>query len=67
MNKGKVKFFNEGKGFGFIIDDKNQQEVFVHTSDLKNVGRLTKDDKVSYDTKEGKKGLQATNVTVIGE
>jgi len=34
MATGKVKFFNERKGFGFIIDDEGQQEVFVHVSGL---------------------------------
>jgi cold shock protein len=59
---GTVKFFNETKGFGFIIDD-NGGEVFVHVSGLKDDVR--KDDKVSFDVQEGKKGKNAINVSLM--
>ena len=63
MNKGTVKFFNSAKGFGFITPDDGSKDVFVHKNDLKD--RINEGDKVSYDVEEGKKGLNATNVSVI--
>jgi len=59
MNKGTVKFFNEAKGFGFITGE-NGQEIFVHVTGLK--GEIRENDKVTYDTQEGKRGLNAVNV-----
>ncbi|HOK37208.1 MAG: cold shock domain-containing protein [Bacteroidales bacterium] len=63
MNTGTVKFFNETKGFGFIKDNENGQEYFVHVSGL--VDKITEDDEVSYDLQEGRKGLNAVNVKKI--
>ncbi len=60
MSKGKVKFFNESKGFGFIKDADSNQEYFVHSSGLKD--RIKEDDEVTYDVEQGKKGLNAVNV-----
>lgn len=62
MNKGTVKFFNDAKGFGFIKGD-NGQEVFVHASGL--VHEIQEHDEVTYDVQDGKKGLNAVNVTRI--
>lgn len=62
MNKGTVKFFNEAKGFGFIKGE-NGQEIFVHISSLKE--EIRENDQVTYDTQEGKKGLNAVNVRLI--
>ena len=61
MNKGVVKFFNEAKGFGFIKGE-NGQEIFVHVSGLKQ--EIRQNDEVVYDTQEGKKGLNAVNVSL---
>ena len=61
MNKGTVKFFNEAKGFGFITGD-NGQEAFVHVSGLKE--EIRQNDEVVYDTQDGKKGLNAVNVSL---
>ena len=63
MNNGTVKFFNDGKGFGFITPDDGGKDVFVHVNGL-NSNSITEGDKVSYDTEEGKKGLNAVNVTL---
>lgn len=63
MNTGKVKFFNESKGFGFIVDDDTDNEYFVHVTGL--VDDIKEDDEVEYDLKEGRKGLNAINVRVI--
>lgn len=60
MNKGTVKFFNETKGFGFVKDEENGQEYFVHVSGL--VDTIDKDDEVTFDLQEGRKGLNAVNV-----
>jgi CspA family cold shock protein len=59
MKKGTVKFFNEEKGFGFI-QEENGQDIFVHASGLSET--IRENDVVSYDTTEGKRGLNAINV-----
>jgi CspA family cold shock protein len=64
MNNGTVKFFNESKGFGFITPDDGGKDVFVHANGL-NVNSITEGDKVSYDVEEGRKGLNAVNVSII--
>jgi CspA family cold shock protein len=60
MSKGKVKFFNERKGFGFIVDDESQQDVFVHVSGL--VDKIRENDQVSFDLTEDSRGKKAINV-----
>ncbi|ALJ00535.1 cold-shock protein [Rufibacter tibetensis] len=60
MNNGKVKFFNSEKGFGFIKDSNSNQEYFVHVSGL--VDEIRENDEVTFELKEGKKGLNAVNV-----
>jgi CspA family cold shock protein len=62
MNTGTVKFFNESKGFGFITPDDGGKDIFVHASGL--IDDIQEGDKVSYDTEEGRKGLNAVNVKV---
>ncbi|MGB0934057.1 MAG: cold-shock protein [Lishizhenia sp.] len=62
MQKGTVKFFNETKGFGFIIDEETKQEYFVHVSGL--IDEIREGDNVEYEVTEGKKGLNAVNVKV---
>ncbi len=62
MNKGVVKFFNETKGFGFIIEDGSNQEYFVHVSGLKQ--KIKENDQVEFEVEQGKKGLNAVNVTL---
>lgn len=61
--QGKVKFFNETKGFGFIKDNESENEYFVHISGI-NENTLNEDDEVTFDLVEGKKGLNAVNVTL---
>jgi cold shock protein len=60
MNTGKVKFFNDSKGFGFIKETGSEKEYFVHVSGL--IDEIRQDDSVTFDLKEGKKGLNAVNV-----
>jgi len=63
MSTGKVKFFNESKGFGFIVDDESGEEIFVHISGL--IDEVKEDEKVSFDVQDGKRGLNAVNVKLI--
>jgi CspA family cold shock protein len=60
MLTGTVKFYNDAKGFGFIVDDESQSDVFVHATGL--VDKVAQNDKVTYDVKDGKKGPNAINV-----
>ena len=61
MQKGKVKFYNRVKRFGFIIDNETQKEYFVHASGL--VNEIKEGDEVKFEIEEGKKGLNAVKVT----
>ncbi|RCS28385.1 cold shock domain-containing protein [Polaribacter sp. WD7] len=63
MKNGTVKFFNESKGFGFIVEDGSKTEHFVHVSGL--VDEIREGDAVEFDLKEGRKGLNAVDVRVI--
>ncbi len=65
MQTGKVKFFNESKGFGFILDDNTGEEIFVHVTGLNGVS-IRENDQVSFNVTEGKKGLNAIDVQRIG-
>lgn len=63
MKNGTVKFFNDAKGFGFVTDDETNEEYFVHVSGL--IDEIKEGDKVEFDLKEGRKGLNAIDVKVI--
>ncbi|HAA14009.1 MAG TPA: cold-shock protein [Cytophagales bacterium] len=63
MLEGTVKFFNESKGYGFIVENGTNNEVFVHISGLTEP--VAKDDRVSYEVREGRKGMNAVNVKRI--
>ncbi len=63
MQTGTVKFFNNAKGFGFITEDDTNTEHFVHISGL--IDEIREDDKVEFELKEGKKGMNAVNVKVL--
>lgn len=60
MATGKVKFFNESKGYGFIVDDETKKEHFVHISGL--VDEVHEGESVTYELQDGKKGVNAVNV-----
>ena len=62
MNKGTVKFFNDSKGFGFIVEDDTNKEYFVHVSGL--IDDVNEGDAVEFELKEGRKGLNAVDVKV---
>lgn len=63
MKEGKVKFFNESKGYGFIKDTETNEEHFVHVSGL--IDEVKEDDDVTFELQQGKKGLNAVNVKLV--
>lgn len=64
QKEGTVKFFNETKGFGFIVPaESGDEDVFVHSSGL--IDQIRENDKVQYEVERGKKGLNAVNVKVV--
>ena len=63
MKEGTVKFFDESKGFGFIKDNNSNEEYFVHVSGL--IDNIEENDEVSFELKQGKKGMNAVNVKKI--
>ncbi len=64
MSTGTVKWFNEKKGFGFIVPDDDSDDLFVHHSEIKAAGYTTlrEGQKVEFEVGQGKKGPCATNV-----
>ena len=67
MATGKVKWFNNAKGYGFIVQDGGGEDVFVHHTAIQGSGykSLSEGQSVEFDTEKGKKGLQAVNVTPL--
>ncbi|MFO7559004.1 MAG: cold-shock protein [Desulfobacterales bacterium] len=67
MANGIVKWFNDSKGYGFIEQEGDGPDVFVHHSSINAAGfkSLNEGDRVSFDIEEGQKGPSAVNVTVL--
>jgi CspA family cold shock protein len=65
MPQGKVKWFNDDKGYGFITPDDGSEDLFVHHTGIAGSGfkSLEEGDKVSYEVTQGRKGMQAANVS----
>ena len=63
QKEGTVKFFNETKGFGFIVPKDGSQDIFVHSSGL--IDEIRENDQVEFEVENGRKGLNAVNVKVI--
>ena len=61
---GIVKWFDEGKGFGFITPDGGGKDLFAHYSEIRSTGfkSLAQDQRVEYEVTQGKKGPQASNI-----
>ncbi len=69
MSTGQVKWFNNAKGFGFILPDEGGDDLFAHYSSIAMEGykTLKAGQLVSFDAAEGPKGMHAANIKVIGE
>ncbi|MCK5102572.1 MAG: cold shock domain-containing protein [Cyclobacteriaceae bacterium] len=61
--RGKVKFINETKGFGFIKSSESREDIFVHSSGL--IDEIYEQDFVEFDVENGKKGMSAINVRLL--
>jgi CspA family cold shock protein len=68
MSTGTVKWFNDAKGYGFIAPDEGSKDLFVHHSSIVGDGYKSLDEgaKVEFETRQGDKGPEATNVAPIG-
>jgi len=66
MATGVVKWFNSEKGFGFIAQDGGGPDVFAHYSNIKNYRELIEGQHVQFEVKQGPKGSEAENISVIG-
>ena len=66
MARGTVKWFNSQKGYGFITNAENGEDIFVHFSGIAGEGYKTLEEgqNVSFEITEGSRGLQAVNVVV---
>ncbi|MCB0567894.1 MAG: cold shock domain-containing protein [Phaeodactylibacter sp.] len=62
MRKGQVKFFNDEKGYGFIIDDETKESIFVHVNNVEE--EIREKDRVSFEVEMGPKGPSAVNVKI---
>ena len=67
MIEGTVKWFNEGKGFGFIAQDNVGNDLFAHFSEIRSSGfkTLQENQRVEFDITQGQKGLQASNIRPV--
>ncbi|HEY1010910.1 MAG: cold-shock protein [Daejeonella sp.] len=63
IRKGKVTFFNESKGYGFIRDSETQESIFVHINELTEA--VGENDKVTFEIEPGQKGMTAVRVKKI--
>lgn len=61
--QGTIKFFNSEKGFGFIKANNGGEDIFVHVSGL--IDEVKENDSVEYEMQQGRKGMNAINVTIV--
>lgn len=64
--KGKIKFFNNAKGFGFIIPDDGERDIFFHRNDSADGVVFADGDSVTFEIEKSPKGPKAVNVVVGG-
>jgi cold shock CspA family protein len=62
VRQGTVSFFDHSKGFGFIIDNENQEKYFTHVSGI--IDEINENDKVSFELEKGQRGMNAVKVTL---
>ena len=64
---GVVKWFNDGKGFGFISPETGGKDLFAHFKEIRGEGfkSLSEGQRVTFEVTQGQKGLQASNIRVI--
>jgi len=69
MAVGKVKWFNNAKGFGFIVPEEGGEDIFAHYSTIQMEGyrSLKAGQEVQFDVQQGPKGLHAENIDVVNE
>ena len=67
MAQGTVKWFNSEKGYGFISSDEGEEDLFVHYSAIEGSGfrSLEEGERVSYEQAQGRRGLEARNVSKV--
>ncbi|MGA7674118.1 MAG: cold shock domain-containing protein [Rhizomicrobium sp.] len=67
MVEGKVKFFNDQKGFGFVMPDNGGGDVYIHASALRRSGvmALEPEQRIRFSTRQGMKGVEVDRVEVI--
>ena len=66
MATGTVKWFNDQKGFGFIVPDEGEQDLFIHRSNVETADQSLRDDqRVEFEVGQGRKGPEATNARPV--
>ncbi|HET7334864.1 MAG TPA: cold shock domain-containing protein [Rhizomicrobium sp.] len=67
MVDGKVKFFNEQKGFGFVIPDDGSGDIYLHATALRrsSIQTLNPDQKIRYSTRQGMKGVEVDRIEIV--
>ena len=63
VRNGKVSFFDDSKGFGFIIDSENNEKYFTHVSGL--IDKIVENDNVTFELEKGQRGMNAVKVTLV--